>query len=91
MDRRQDSEFANLAGELVLAPILMAGIDWFKFLKHHDMPVEELRLAEVKHRRSMEDPSPFLDDGRQREKALAHTSGSGGVDLDDEDLADAKA
>lgn len=54
--------FANFAGALMLVPILIALIAWFKFLKHHDLPAEEIRLAAIKHQRSLQDPSPYLDD-----------------------------
>ncbi|MDL2267387.1 BCCT family transporter [Desulfovibrio sp. OttesenSCG-928-G15] len=53
--------FANFAGALMLAPIVIAIIAWFKFIKHHDIVEEEERLAKLEKKKALEDPLDYPD------------------------------
>lgn len=53
--------FANFAGALMLVPIIIAIIAWFKFIKHHDIVEEEERLAALEQQRAKEDPLNYPD------------------------------
>lgn len=53
--------FANFAGALMLAPIIIAIIAWFKFIRHHDIVEEEERLARLEHERKIVEPLNYPD------------------------------
>ncbi len=48
--------FANFSGALMLLPIAVAIIAWFKFVKYHDMAAEERRNAIAEHNAHLHNP-----------------------------------
>lgn len=54
--------FANFAGALMLIPIAIAVIAWFKFMKYHDVDGEIDRLRKYIEEQRRQEPSPFRVD-----------------------------
>lgn len=54
--------FANFAGALMLIPIAIAIIAWFKFIRHHDVNGEIKRLDTSIEEERGRNPSPFVVD-----------------------------